>query len=384
VKCLHFLRVNLFRKKIRTGLTIGSFAIAMLLFGLLVIIRLAFNQGVEVAGADRLIVMNRITFIEPLPISYMDRIAAMPGVKAVTHATWFGGTYQDPKNFFPQFAVDPESWHLMYPEYLVGDDQWKAFLGDRQAAIAGAGIAKQYGWKIGDRIPIEGTIFPGNWEFNLVGIYTGATPKDDVTQFWFHYDYLNETLKQAGGRSWVDHPGWYVVKLDNPDDAANIVKKIDQTFANSDYETKTDTEQAFAENFAKQVGNIAFILQAVGAVVFFTLLLVTGNTMATSVRERTAELAILKALGFSDRFLLFFVLAESISIALIGGLLGIGLAKLSTAWGSPAPSVLPLFYLPTDQMLVGVGVALAVGIVAGLLPALSASRLKVVDALRRV
>jgi putative ABC transport system permease protein len=171
VKYLRFLRVNLLRKKIRTGLTIGSFAIAMLLFGLLVIIRFAFNQGVEVAGADRLIVMNRVTFIEPLPISYMDRIAAMPGVKAVTHATWFGGTYQDPKNFFPQFAVEPESWHLMYPEYLVSDDQWKAFLDDRQAAIAGAGIAKQYGWKIGDRIPIEGTIFPGNWQFNLVGIY---------------------------------------------------------------------------------------------------------------------------------------------------------------------------------------------------------------------
>jgi putative ABC transport system permease protein len=215
-------------------------------------------------------------------------------------------------------------------------------------------------------------------------IYTGATPKDDVTQFWFHYDYLNETLKQQGGRSWVDHPGWYVVKLSNPDDAVSVVKKIDQTFANSDAETKTDTEQAFAENFAKQAGNIAFILESVGAVVFFTLLLVTGNTMATAVRERTAEFAILKALGFSDRFLLVFVLAESVSIALIGGVLGIGLAKLLTLGGSPAPSVLPVFYLATDQVLVGIGVALAVGIVAGLLPALSASRLKVVDALRRV
>jgi putative ABC transport system permease protein len=376
--------VNLFRKKIRTGLTIGSFAIAMLLFGLLVIIRFAFNQGVEVAGADRLIVMNRVTFIEPLPISYMDRIAAMPGVKAVTHATWFGGTYQDPKNFFPQFAVDPESWHEMYPEYVVDDAQWKAFLDDRQSAIAGAGIAKQYGWKIGDRIPIEGTIFPGDWQFNLVGIYTGARPKDDTSQFWFHYDYLNETLKAQGAHTWVDHPGWYVVKLANPDDAVSIVKKIDQTFANSDAETKTDTEQAFAENFAKQAGNIAFILESVGAVVFFTLLLVTGNTVATSVRERTGEFAILKALGFSDRFILFFVLAESISIALIGGVLGIGLAKLSTAFGSPAPSVLPLFYLPTDQVFVGIGVALAVGVIAGVLPALAASRLKVVDALRRI
>jgi len=159
-----------------------------------------------VAGADRLIVMNRVTFIEPLPISYMDRIAAMPGVKAVTHATWFGGIYQDPKNFFPQFAVDPESWHEMYPEYVVNDAQWKAFLDDRQSAIAGAGIAKQYGWKIGDRIPIEGTIFQGNWQFNLVGIYTGARPKDDTSQFWFHYDYLNETLKAEGGHNWGGSP----------------------------------------------------------------------------------------------------------------------------------------------------------------------------------
>ena len=177
VKYFRLLLVNLFRKKIRTGLTIGSFAIAMLLFGLLVIVRFAFNQGVEVAGADRLIVMNRVTFIEPLPISYMDRIAAIPGVKAVSHATWFGGTYQDPKNFFPQFAVDPETWHAMYPEYVVPDDEFKAFVADRQAAIAGVETAKRFGWKIGDRIPIEGAIYPGHWQFNLVGIYTAPGPR---------------------------------------------------------------------------------------------------------------------------------------------------------------------------------------------------------------
>lgn len=388
MKYLRFLRVNLFRKKIRTGLTIGSFAIAMLLFGLLVIVRFAFNQGVEVAGADRLIVMNRVTFIEPLPLSYRDRIAALPGIKSVTYATWFGGTYQDPKNFFPQFAVDVDTWREMYPEYLVPDPQWKAFVDDRQAAIAGEGTAKRFGWKIGDRIPIQGTIFTGNWQFNLVGIYTGARPKDDTTQFWFHYDYLNETLKQEKLRYWIDNPGWYIVKLANPDDAVTLVKKIDQTFANSSAETKTDTEQAFAQSFVKQTGNIELIILVIGSIVFFTLLLVTGNTMAISVRERTGELAILKAIGFSDRFILFFVLAESISIALIGGALGIGvaagLAKLAMAYGNPLAAVLPLLYLPPDQMVVGIGVALAVGGLAGLLPALTASRLKVVDALRRV
>jgi len=388
VKYLRFLRVNLFRKKIRTLLTIGSFAVAMLLFGLLAIVRFAFNQGVEVAGVDRLIVMNRVTFIQPLPMSYHDRIAAVPGVKAVTYATWFGGTYQDVKNFFPQMAIDTDAWREVYPEFVVSDDQWKAFLDDQQAAIAGAGIAKQYHWKIGDRIPIIGGIYAGNWQFNLVGIYHGARPKDDETQFWFRYSYLNETLKQTGRRYGVDSPGWYVVKVVNPDDSVTIVKKIDGLFANSSAETKTDTDQAFAQSFAKQAGNIEVILISVGSVVFFTLLLVTGNTMAIAVRERTAEMAILKAIGFSDRFLLVFVLAESMAIALLGGALGLGvavtLAKLAMAYGNPLAQVLPLLYFPPEQVAVGFGIALAVGGLAGLLPALTASRLNVVDALRRV
>ena len=388
MKYLRLLSVNLFRKKIRTGLTIGSFAIAMLLFGLLVIVRFAFNQGVEVAGADRLIVMNRVTFVEFLPMSYMDRIASIPGIKSITHATWFGGTYQDPKNFFAQFAIDPETWHEVYSEYLVPDAEWKAFLDDRQSAIAGEATAKRFGWKIGDRIPIEGTIFSGHWQFNLVGIYTGARPQDDTAQFWFHYDYLNETLKQRNAGFGVNQAGWYVVKLENPDDAVTVVKKIDQTFANSSAETKTDTEQAFAAAFAKQTGNIELIILVIGAIVFFTLLLVTGNTMAITVRERTAELAILKALGFSDRFILFLVLAESISIALIGGTLGIGvavaLAKLAMAYNNPLASVLPVLYFPANQVVVGIAAAVVVGGLAGLLPALGASQLKVVDALRRI
>ncbi len=382
MKYFRLLRVSLFRKKIRTTLTIGSFAVAMLLFGLLVIIRIAFNQGVEVAGADRLIVMNRVTFIEPLPLAYRTRMEAIHGVKAITYATWFGGIYQDEKNFFPQFAVDIDTWRQMYPEFIVSDAQWKAFAEDREAAIVGEGTAKRFGWKLGDRIPIKGAIFRGDWQFNIRGIYKGARPKDDTSQFWFHWDRLNEAL--ATGSYWKDSPGWYVVKLNNPDDAVTVLKKIDDTFANSSSETKTDTEQAFAASFVKQTGNIELILMVIGGVVFFTLLLVTGNTMAIAVRERTPELAILKALGYSDRFILFYVLAESVSIALLGGIIGIGLAKLISLAGSPVPSMLPLFYLPMDQVLFGILIAIAIGGVAGLIPAVTASRLRVVEALRKI
>ena len=379
MKYFRLLRVSLLRKKFRTSLTIGSFAVAMFLFGLLITIRTSFNQGVEVAGADRIIVMNRITFIQPLPQAYAGRLTVIPGIKEITHATWFGGIYQDEKNFFPQFAIDPESWHVMYPEYVVPDDQWKTFLNDREGAVVGEGTAKRFGWKVGDRIPLKGAIYTGNWEFNIDGIYKGAQKADDTTQFWFHYDHLNESPAMF----YKNTVGWYVVRLNNPDDATTVVKKIDDTFANSSYETKSATELAFAAGCAKQTGDIEFLMLSIGAIVFFTLLLVTGNTMAIAVRERTPELAILKALGYSNGFILIYVIAESVSIAVIGGVIGLGLAKLVTLGGSPVPSMLPLFYLPMGQAGYGVIVALVIGGLAGLIPAITASRLRVVDALRK-
>jgi putative ABC transport system permease protein len=379
MKYFRLLRVSLLRKKFRTSLTIGSFAVAMFLFGLLITIRTSFNQGVEVAGADRIIVMNRITFIQPLPEAYAGRLSVIPGIKEITHATWFGGIYQDEKNFFPQFAIDPVSWHVMYPEYVVPDDQWKTFLNDREGAVVGEGTAKRFGWKVGDRIPLKGAIYTGNWEFNIDGIYKGAQKASDTTQFWFHYDHLNESPAMI----YKNTVGWYVVRLNNPDDATQVVKKIDDTFANSSYETKSATELAFAAGFAKQTGNIEFLMLSIGAIVFFTLLLVTGNTMAIAVRERTPELAILKALGYSNSFILIYVIAESVSIAVIGGILGLGAAKLMTLGGSPVPSMLPLFYLPMGQAGYGVIVALVIGGLAGLIPAITASRLRVVDALRK-
>lgn len=380
MKYFRLLRVSLLRKKFRTALTIGSFAVAMFLFGLLITLRISFNQGVEVAGADRLIVMNRITFIQPLPAAYEGRLAAIPGIKQVTHATWFGGIYQEEKNFFPQFAIEPESWRLMYPEFVVPDDQWKTFMNDREGAIVGEGTAKRFKWKIGDRVPIKGAIYTGNWQFNIDGIYSGASKANDTSQFWFHYDHLNE----SPSKFYKNTVGWYVVRLNNPDDATQVVKKIDNMFANSSYETKSATELAFAAGFAKQTGNIAVLLISIGAIVFFTLLLVTGNTMAIAVRERTPELAILKALGYSSQFILVYVLAESLSIAMLGAILGTGAAKIITLFGNPMPGTLPVFYLPLSQAGLGILSAAVIGTLAGLLPAINASRLRVVDALRKV
>ena len=379
MKYLPLIIANLFRKKVRTTLTIGSFAVSLFLFGLLVVVRGAFSQGIDVAGADRLDVINKVSIIQPLPYSYRDQILRIPGVKAITFDEWFGGVYQDEKNFFPQFAIDPENQRVVYPEFAIPEDQWKAFLEDRQGAIAGAGIAKKFGWKVGDRIPIKGAIYPGNWEFNIRGLYTGTRDNDDLTQFWFQYKYLDERRQYGKGLI-----GWYVVKLNGPDDATRVARTIDQTFANSPYETKTETEKALAADFAKQFGNIEFLIVSIGAVVFFTLLLVTGNTMAIVVRERICELAVFKAVGFSDRFVMFFVLGESLLIAVIGGVLGLGLCKLFTLGGDPTHGFLPFFYLPNPAILLGIVIAFTVGILAGILPATTAMRLRVVDALRRV
>jgi putative ABC transport system permease protein len=267
----------------------------------------------------------------------------------------------------------------MYPEFKIPEEQWKAFVEDREGAIAGESTAERFGWKVGDRIPLRGTIYPGPWEFNLRGIYKGSRPQDDTTQFWFHWDYLDE--RRTFGKGDV---GWYVVRVTNPDLSVQVAKTIDAEFANSPFETKTDTEKAFAASFVKQMGNIEFLILTVGGVVFFTLLLVTGNTMAIAVRERIGELAVMKALGFSDRFVLLLVMVESLSVAFVGGGLGLLLAKLFSLRGDPTGGILPYFYLPAWAIAAGVGTALLVGVAGGILPAVSAMRLRVVDAIRRV
>jgi putative ABC transport system permease protein len=380
MKYRHLILANLFRKKIRTTLTLGSFMVALFLFGLLAVVRGAFNQGLEVAGANRLVVVNKVSIIQPLPISYMEKIARIPGVTLVTHANWFGGVYQDERNFFPQFAIEDGTYRQMFPEFIVPDDQWKAFIGDREGAIIGQDLVKRFHWKVGDRVPIRGTIFPGTWEFNIRGIYKGSRPQDDTTQFWFRYKYLEERENPY----WKGLIGWYTVRIDNPDNAVRVGGSIDELFANSPWETKTDTEKAFAAGFVKQAGNIEFLLLSIGSVVFFTLLLVTGNTMAIAVRERMRELAVLKAVGFSDAFVLSLVLGESLFLAAVGGGLGLALSKLFTLRGDPTGGMLPYFYLAPPAVILGLLAALAVGVAAGILPAWSAMRLRVVDALRRV
>jgi putative ABC transport system permease protein len=378
VKYLPLIFANLSRKKLRTFLTVGSFAVAVFLFGFLAIIHGAFSGNLDVVGVDRLMVINKVSIIQPLPLSYKAQLERIPGVKYVTAQTWFGGIYQDPKNFFASFAVDPETQRLVFPELAVPDDQWQKFVNDREGAIVGARTAKRFGWKLGDRVPLQAPIYGGAWEFNIDGIYDNPKDGVDLTQFWLHDKYLEE--RRTFGKGQI---GWYTVSLSNPDDAPRIIKAIDDQFANSPFETKSETLAAMTASWVKQAGNIEFLIMAIGGVVFFTLLLVTGNTMALSVRERMGELAVMKAVGFSDRFVLFIVLAESLTIALIGGIVGILLAKLMTLGGDPTGGVLYSFILPVSAIILGIAAALGIGMMAGIIPATNAMRLRVVDALRR-
>jgi putative ABC transport system permease protein len=380
MKYLPLLLANLRRKKIRTLLTIGSFLVALFLFGVLAGIRSGFSQGIDIAGADRLVVIGRTGLMQPLPLAYYERIKRIAGIRQVAYSTWFGGVYQDPKNFFAQFAVDPEQWRAMYPEFVVDEAQWQAFVADRQGVVVGRKLAQRFGWKIGDHVPLRAPSYlgGGSWDFNVRGIYVGKRERDDEGQFWLQARYLYEKAPPY----WKGIVGWYVVRVASPDQAIGVARAIDAEFANSASETRTQTESAFAASFVKQMGNIEFLMTAIGSVVFFTLLLVTGNTMAISVRERTGELAVLKAVGFSDRFVLGFVLAESLLLAVIGGGVGLWLARGVVA--QDLTRGILLMYLPGSALALGAALALGTGLLAGLLPALGAMRLSVVDAMRRI
>ena len=379
MKYLHLILVNLKRKKLRTLLTAGSFLVALFLFGLLMTIKLALSGGVDLAGADRLVVLNRVSLIMPLPIAYKEQIQRMPHVADVTFATWFGGYYQDMKNFFPNYAVDAESFNRVYSEYIISDEEWAAFLADRQGCIISPALVDRFGFKLGDRIPLEGTIWQGTWQFNVRGIYKVPRREMLTSELWFQYAYLEE--QRAFFKGTV---GWYVVKVDDPVNAVEVASAIDARFRNSPFETKTDTEKAFAAGFANQIGNIRLLLLSIGGVVFFTLLLVTGNSIAIAVRERTGELAVMKTVGFSDVSILALVMAESLLVAAVGGAAGLALAKLFTLGGDPTGGMLPYFYLSGKTLVAGLGLALAAGAVAAFIPAVGAMRLKIVDALRRV
>ncbi len=383
MKFLALIAANLKRKKLRTLLTILSILVAFILYGYLAAISRALNQGVSVAGADRLMVRHKVSIAQPLPASYAERIARVPGVQAVTHASWFGGIYQDPKNFFAQMAVVPEAWLAMYPEFLLPADQRAAWLRTRTGVVVGRKTAQKFGWKIGDRIPLQATVWrkmdgSSAWEFDLVGIYDGAEKGTDDTQFFFRYDYFDEARQFGKGLV-----GWYIVRVQDPAAAAAVAQRIDEEFANSPWETKAETEGAFLRGWAKQIGDITTIMAAILSAVFFTILLVAGNTMAQSVRERTDEIGVLKALGFTNAQVLALVLAESCLLAGLGGSLGMGIAWLLISSGDPTRGALPIFFFPTANLLLGFGLILALGFAAGILPAAQAMRLRIADALRR-
>jgi len=384
MKFLSLVWSNFRRKKVRTILTLASIVVAFTLFGYLAAIKQAFSQGVDVAGADRLVVRHKVSIIQFLPMSYEADMERIEGVADATHATWFGGIYQEPKNFFPQFPVDPEEYLAMYPEFLLPEEQKEEWFRTRTGAVVGRSIAERFGFEIGDKVPIQATIWPktGNqltWEFDIVGIYDGAEQGTDTTQLLFHYDYFDEARQFLRGQV-----GWYIVRVDDPEASARVARAIDDEFANSPAETKAETEGAFLTGFAEQIGNIGAVITAIISAVFFTILLVAGNTMAQSVRERTGELAVLKAVGFTDAQVLGLVLAESVTIAALGGLTGLGIAALLVSAGDPTGGWLPLFYFPRADAVLGVGLVIMLGLVTGLLPALQAGRLRIADALRRL
>jgi putative ABC transport system permease protein len=376
---------NLMRRKIRTIFTILSILIAFVLFGGLMAIRAAFAMGVDVAGADRLMMIHKVSIIQLLPKSYGERIRATEGVTEVSYANWFGAYYQDPSNFIQNMAVDPETWLRIYPEFEVPEDQKKAWLGNRTGALIGSDLAQKWGWKIGDRIPLISPIYrkPDGtpWEFTIDGIYTSDKQGVDKTQFFFHWDYLNETLGSAG--FFNSQVGWYVFKVADPSTSDQLAKRVDAMFANSPAETKTATEKAFVSDWAKQIGDIGAIMIAIAAIVLFFILFVAGNAMAQSIRERTNELGVLKTIGFSDGRILLLVLLESCVIAIVGGGIGLTLSWLIIAQGDPTNGMLPIFHFPTRDLILGVALVLLLGIGTGLLPAFQAGRLKIVDALRR-
>ncbi len=386
MKYLHLIWKNLWRRKLRTLFTLLSILASFATYAVLSAVDVGFSSGVDVAGADRLLTIHKVSLIQPLPISYLERIKGVEGIEAVTYANWFGGIYQDPKNFFGQMAVDPETFLDLYPEYLLPEDQKKDWLANRSGAIIGRQLANRFGFKVGDKIPIQATIFrkpdgSSLWEFTVSGIYDGAEKGTDTSSLYFRYDYLNEGM--GGSLGWV---GWYILRIADPAQAAGVSDRVDTLFANSPAETKTQTEKAFAQSFADQIGNVGAIVRAVLVAVFFTMLLVAGNTMAQAVRERTSELAVLKTLGFSHGKVLGLVLAESCVIAVIGGGLGLLVAEglIIPAVGKAMGGFMPVFFLPTKDLLVGVALIFAFGLIAGLPPAAQAMRLRIVDALRRV
>lgn len=379
MKYLPLVLANLGRHKRRTVLTIVSVALALFLFASLRSVVTTLDATSQFGGADRMIVQNATGIVFPLPMSYAARLTAAPGVRAVTWANWFGGRYGDGKRFFANFAIDPPSYLDMYPELVIPEDQKQAFLHERTAALVGRRLLDVFGWRLGQDVTLQGTIFPGPWTFTIRAVYTPSnrTIGDDVLMF--HYDYLDERLNRQM------QPGWYVLRIADPALAPQVAKRIDDQFRNSSSATKTGTEQAFQAGFVTMWGNVKFLMDSIGMAVVFAILLVTANAMMMSARERTSEVAVLKTIGFTDRTLFGLVMVEAGVIASAGALLGLGGARL--LYGASNFSFggfLPGFEVTSGTLAVGVALALLLTIASGVVPAMRAARLPVVQALRKV
>jgi putative ABC transport system permease protein len=384
---MHILKLifkNAFRHKLRTFLTILGVTISILAFGLLRTVVSAWYAGVEASSASRLVTRNAVSLVFPLPLSYREKIRQVEGVKGVSYGTWFGGIYIDEKNFFANYAVEPKTYLRMYPEIIVPPNQMAAFLRDRKGAVAGRKLAERFGWKIGDIITLKGTIFPGNWDFVLRGIYKGRDETVDETAFFFQWDYLNEALKKAG-RTWADQVGWYMVEINNPDIAADVSVRIDKMFKNSLAETLTETEKAFQLSFISMTEAIVIAIKLVSFVIIFIIMAVVANTMAMTARERIGEYAIFKTLGFGAFHISGLVFAESLIITMIGASLGILLTfPVARIFGKELSQYFPIFNVEHKTIVMDIIAALIVASVAAIFPAWRAVRIGIADGLRRI
>jgi putative ABC transport system permease protein len=370
------------RSKRRTLLTVMSVAIAVFLFASLRAVIDGFNAAVEGSSSTRIVTQRSTSLFFSMPTSHTDGIKSAPGVQDVTWANWFGGVYKDPQNFFAQFAIEPESYLRLYPEIQLTPDERKAFLDDRTGCIVGDGLAKRFGFNVGDKIalqvgiPIYGT---RDFDFNVRGIYkTGGAAVDNQSMF-FHWKYADERSIQPG------QVGWFVAQISNPDQAAQVASTIDQKFANSPNETKTETEKQFQATFASMFGNLNLLLGSIALAVVVTTLFVAANTMAMSVRERTTEIAVMRTLGFPSRTIFLLIAGEGLMMSIVGGIVGVGLARwIVNPNFMSAGAFIPVFGVTNMNAAVGLGLSAVIGVLAGLIPATMASRLKIVDALRRV
>jgi len=386
LKFLPLFFASLRRKPIRTSLTIASIIVAFLLFGLLKTMQNALELGADLAGVDRLATMHKMSLIQNFPLSYLNRVRGVDGVIQAVGFVWMGGIYQDERNQISAQATEPEAFLEVYSEYKLPPEQRADWLSDRASMIVGKAVAEKFGWKIGDVVPVRSSFYRkadgggDTWDMRVAGIYEATN--GDSSSVFFHYDYLNESLGRNGGR---DSLVWIIMKIRNPDEAQHVSAAVDALFANSPAETKTSTERAFVQGFANQMGDIGKIVTAVASAVFFTMLLVTANTMAQSVRERTNEIAVLKTLGYTKQTIAGLVLTESFVITALGGVIGLGVAALFTdSIGELLAQFFPVLGIPTSAYITGAVLIVALSLLAGLLPSLEASRLKITDALRKV